>query len=113
MTQMYIPPLRAKFTLLEDWTFPLWHESRNTVFAGFMKVKYPATSCYYALQKQKELVTIPAGTVMYVDRYYIKNGGTTDFDSVTFRAVFGKKTQRFWAKLADANRIQADFAVAE
>lgn len=77
-----------------------------------MKVKYPEAS-WHTTRNQHESVTIPVGTVMYVDRYYIKNGGQTEFDSVTFRAVFGKKTQRFWVKLADANRIQADFTVAE
>ena len=112
MTQLYVPPLRARFVLLEDWTFPLWDESRNRDFAGFMKKEWPSHSTSYNSPRQCAIeVTIPAGTVMYVDRYYIKNGGMEDFDSITFRAIYGKRTQRFWAKLKDANRIQANFEV--
>jgi hypothetical protein len=109
MTQLYVPPLRARFVLTEDWTFPLWHESRNSDFASFMKKEWPSHSTAYDSARQCAVdVTIAAGTVMYIDRYYIKNGGS-DFDSITFRAIYGKKTQRFWAKLKDTNRIQANF----
>lgn len=112
MPQLYIPPLRVKFILLEDWTFPLHVEMRNRVFAEFIEAKYELNeSGYVAYDSPPVNVTVPKGTVMHIERYYIKNGGRDDFDSVTFRAWFGKKSQRFWSKLADANRIQAVFTV--
>lgn len=114
MTQLYVPPLRARFTLLEDWTFPLYPEYRNHTFMKFLGkgesysfwVKDPITG--ESVKAPPVPVTIPKGTVMYIDRYYIKNGAG-DYDSITFRAMYGKRTQRFWAKLKDANRIQAEF----
>jgi hypothetical protein len=68
-------------------------------------------------------VTIPAGTVLAVDRIYIRKG-SSDYSSITFYAkelgevmVRGrrwyrgdkpkkKKALRFWAKLEDCNRIK-------
>jgi hypothetical protein len=72
----------------------------------------------------KELeVTIPAGTILAVDRIYIRKGAS-DYSSITFyakelgevmvqgRRWFGtskpkkKKALRFWAKLEDCNKIK-------
>lgn len=112
MTRLYVPPLRKKFVLLEDWTFPLYYEMRNTTFASVMKWKWNIPDCAgYYYKPDPVQATLPKGTVMYIDRYYIKNGGQTDFDSITFRAIFGKKTQRFWVKLKDANTIEANFEI--
>jgi hypothetical protein len=57
-------------------------------------------------------VTLPAGTELAVDRVYIRKG-ISDYSSLSFNltatpdplisAVRGRK--RFWAKLADCNRI--------
>jgi len=58
-------------------------------------------------------VTIPAGTLLEVDRIYIRKGAN-DFSSVTFKWVKGegknKKTLRFWAKLEDINNIECELA---
>jgi len=52
--------------------------------------------------------TFPVGTVLSIDRIYIKNG-QTDYNSVTFRLVDPyRKGVRFWAKLADVNTIEFD-----
>ena len=62
---------------------------------------------------------LPSGTVLIVDRIYIRKG-SEDYNSVTFRIEdcpdkrlapkkakgFMKGQARFWVKLADANRIQ-------
>jgi hypothetical protein len=63
-------------------------------------------------------VTLPAGTVLTLDRYYIKHGAN-DFDSITFRLPKPKgrvkkgdpvpPSGRFWCKLRDANRIEFDY----
>ena len=65
-------------------------------------------------------VTFPAGTVLAVDRIYIRKG-SSDYSSITFYAKglgeseiknrwSGKttkwKAQRFWAKLQDCNNIE-------
>lgn len=82
--------------------------------------------------KAKELgkptltVILPAGTLLSIDRIYIRKGAS-DFSSITFYAKelgevvipgsrwsWGnqkptkRKAQRFWAKLADCNQIQFD-----
>jgi hypothetical protein len=73
-------------------------------------------------------VTLPAGTVLSIDRIYIRKGAS-DFSSITFYAKgLGeiqkqpstwdrnpkpkkKKALRFWAKLEDCNRINFDRTV--
>lgn len=57
-------------------------------------------------------ITLPKGSVLIVDRIYIRNGGS-EYDSITFRLAEtptekpkGKKSLcRFWAKLRDVNQI--------
>jgi hypothetical protein len=73
-----------------------------------------------ALVTNELLVSLPAGTVLAVDRIYIRKG-SSDFSSITFYAKgLGEseiknrwsgrttkwKAQRFWAKLADCNQIE-------
>jgi len=57
-------------------------------------------------------ITLPKGTVLIVDRIYIRKGAK-EFSSVTFRIkstthpdLAGKKRNRFWAKLADVNTME-------
>lgn len=65
-------------------------------------------------------ITLLAGTVLAVDRIYIRKGAS-DYSSITFYAkglgeseiknrwsgrTIKWKAQRFWAKLADCNRIE-------
>lgn len=65
-------------------------------------------------------VTLPAGRVLGVDRYYIRHGAA-DFDSVTWRlqAEPAKRGQpksvsgRFWTKLRDANQMEYEVAVED
>lgn len=66
-------------------------------------------------------MTLPAGTVLSVDRIYIRKG-VGDFDSITFlitdcpdKRFAPKKARgflpggcRFWVKLDEANRIECD-----
>lgn len=122
---LFIPPLGTEITLAEPWTFDLYREFRNDSLISILGVKFPEAD-YYERLKQKESVTLPAGSVLKVDRLYIKKG-QGDFDSVTFylkgaskpgykRSYVGgdgkertytvpKKAARFWVKLHDANKI--------
>ena len=70
--------------------------------------------------KEKLSVTIPAGSILKVDRIYIRKGAK-DFSSITFyvrglgeitrtenwtNRKTTRKSLRFWAKLADCNTIE-------
>jgi hypothetical protein len=73
-----------------------------------------------SLIKDSITVTIPAGTVLKVDRIYIRKG-LSEYSSITFFAkdlgevtrtnrwsnrTVKKKSLRFWAKLEDCNNIE-------
>ena len=122
--QLFIPPLRTKLRLLEDWTFQLQNEYRNekfweTIFGEKCPPSLlrpdpipPEKYSPYVDNEVRRPATLPAGTVLRVDRIYIRNGAS-DFDSVTFNLAIGAKTTfktegRFWVKLADANTMQVE-----
>jgi len=107
-----IPPLGTKIRLAEAWKFPLYGEHRNdklvrVLFPGKApenewRYKYPVDVIGQAF--------LPPGTELAVARIYIRQG-LKGFDSVTFRITGGDKKFkgcRFWAKLADVNRIVCD-----
>lgn len=58
-------------------------------------------------------IKIPAGTVLVIDRYYIRKGCTA-YDSISFTVkkfpdsfeIQRPPRARFWAKLADTSRIR-------
>jgi hypothetical protein len=109
MKTLHIPPLGTELTLAADWTFTLYDEHRNSALFAGLKLKFPVDArghrqCWGANMLSVP-ATLPAGTVLTVRRYYIRLGQGA-FDSVTFSARIGKKSHRFWVKLADANRIQ-------
>jgi len=136
--RLFIPPLGTRLELTQTWEFPLMAEKRNKrlwefltreelpsiwgtslVNSSYYKDKYPlsATACQPSI-----LATLPPGTILIVDRIYIRQGAK-GFDSVSFRceripdiagcAEWGKPglrkrtVGRFWAKLEDVNRIAA------
>lgn len=105
MPQLHIPPLGGELVLAKDWTFNLFAEHRNMGLFQALKIKEPRDKNGYYDPKLSTPVTLPAGTLLIVRRYYIRQG-MTNFDSVTFSAKIGKKQHRFWAKLADANKIE-------
>lgn len=92
---LFIPPLGTEVVLAEPWTFLLHSEYRNFDALEYFKL--------YARAESHE-VTVPEGTVLKIDRIYIRKGNK-DFDSVTFFMKGTKKRVRFWAKLADVNKI--------
>jgi len=109
--QLHIPPLGAKLTLASDWTFELYLEYRNGAMIEAMKIhfdkrKFGDGEMYLDWNtNQHKPATLPAGTELIVRRYYIRLGQSA-FDSVTFSVKVGKKSHRFWVKLADANNIE-------
>lgn len=63
-----------------------------------------------SLSQKRVEITIPAGSVLTIDRIFIRKG-MSDFSSLSFylrehpEHTFRKKP-RFWAKLEDCNRIE-------
>ena len=138
--QLYIPQLSDKLKLTTPWTFTLHWEARNRTLVEaclmpyLTKNKKPAknSDLWYmeglkykgtSIKATNEEITLPAGSILSVDRIYIRQG-VKDFNSVTFRLIKSSastiiigdgsvlainpkvRSIRFWAKLADANRIE-------
>ena len=138
--QLYIPQLSDKLKLTNPWTFTLHWEARNRTLVEaclmpyLTKNKGPAknSDLWYmegltykgtSIKTTNEEITLPAGSILSVDRIYIRQG-VKDFNSVTFRLIKSSastiiisdgsvlainpkvRSIRFWAKLADANRIE-------
>lgn len=105
---LYVPEIGDCLKLTADWTFGLHHDYRNRPLAEHFNLRIgryddPPLS-----------VTIPAGTVLKVDRIYIRKGNQ-EFSSITFYSIgigqgsggFGRpKSARFFAKLSDCNKIE-------
>jgi hypothetical protein len=102
--KLVIPRLKAdQLALTKSWTFNLHHEERNASLGAHLKVEQRFR---YPTDGLATEVTLPKGTVMTVDRYYIRQGNE-QFDSITFmvHVIDGKvlkKKLRFWVKLDEA-----------
>ena len=132
---LFVPEIGTELKLAEDWYFNLYAEYRNETLGklhGFElqwlaweewsnrpeEFKY----LHYTWIKDGERkysipVVIPAGTILKVDRIYIRKGNK-DFSSITFTApkfasvemeswnkTKYKRGIRFWAKLSECNTI--------
>lgn len=115
-----IPTINTRLTLTRAWTFMLHNEGRNDNFAGRIGAATKVSKWAHQWDAESVPVTIPAGTVLIVDRIYIRKGKTwsgksrSEYDSITFRIKKGEcpdKTiyGRFWAKLGDVNRIVCEW----
>jgi len=114
---LFIPTIGTKLRLSSDWSFRIQNEKRNqNLIEGAMDVSYDSR---WGVTTKYDL-TLPEGTVLTVDRIYIRNN-KGEYDSITFlidscpeerfesnRNHFGKKGFRFWAKLNDANQIECE-----
>ena len=130
--KLSIPDIGDKLTLTRDWTFDLWAERRNVTVAehfGYIELWYKGGTwvpvslvgphpdwrhkSYDSWREnaipcalEKVSVTIPADSVLTVDRIYIRKGAK-EFSSISFYLALPgvKKKLRFWAKLNDCNQI--------
>ena len=134
-----IPSIGDQIVLTKGWKFPLFFEQRNVKCIEAMGILIPEKYDWHVMmgmksaktgelfwyqdkrewdQKKVEehqakwIVTLPKGTILQVDRIYIRKGQDMGFfDSVSFiikettHKKVGKKRPRFWAKLRDVNRI--------
>lgn len=120
--RLSVPWIGAEIALVEPWTFRLFREYRNW---DMWQIHGGSTDgSRWGSTNQEMLVTLPAGTVLSVDRIYIRKGAVA-YDSLTFylkrspdprfqiqrQGKNGKplapknRSMRFWAKLADVNNI--------
>lgn len=112
--KLYVPEIGDRLKLTTDWQFDLHSEYRNKSL-----MEHFGFTFNYRNEKINK-VTIPAGTVLKVDRVYIRQG-LQEWSSISFYAEgigkgkgsFGRpKTARFWAKLSDCNRIEFELESA-
>lgn len=101
-TQLYIPEIGDVLKLTLPWTFTLYVEYRNKPLFKAMEIK--SEGSFY--DRENVRVALPPGTVLIVDRIYIRKG-KGDYSSITFRSKIPgiKSKPRFWAKLSDVNQI--------
>jgi len=121
---LHIPTIGEELTLAAPWAFNLYYERRNdTAVSFYLGVDLSATGLYDRLINARwengfkfQWCTIAAGTVLAVERIYVRAGGAAmkEYDSITFRVIstpdgrktLGKGKVRFWAKLLECNNIQ-------
>lgn len=138
--KMFIPEIGTRFSLETDWTFCLYTENRNEALVNASN--FPRDACGWWVSPSskgaaeragwivddeerpcywKRLHTLPSGTVLSVDRIYIRRG-ISEYSSVSFNldrksvnpdySMFAQKIAntkgrcRFLAKLSDVNNIE-------
>lgn len=123
--KMYIPEIGDSIKLTSDWTFDLYNEYRNDSVGPLFGLPenyshiedtkrydvYKKTGVFPEEETIVTSVTLPAGTILKVDRIYIRKNNE-EFSSLSFFITetslpgFTKKRYRFWAKLADVNNME-------
>lgn len=102
--ELFIPDIGTILKLEQDWQFTLYQEYRNKLFEKL------------DLKRETQVVEIPKGTLVKVDRIYIKKG-SSQFSSITFSipSVKSKADKlnypnnvqlgggKFWVKLHECN----------
>lgn len=79
--KLFIPSIGDQIRLTADWEFAVFFESRNYDFLSRLRpgIKYGR----HGGELPSIMMTLPRGTVLGVDRIYIRKGGEA-FDSLTF-----------------------------
>lgn len=113
--QLYVPEIGDRLRLTKDWTFTLHYEHRNSsLIENFGDTFEWRRKSGNGVGTNDNIVTIPLGTILKVDRIYIRKG-LEEWSSISFYAegigtgsgAFGRpKSARFWAKLSDCNKIE-------
>lgn len=117
-----IPRVGTEVMLAKDWTFMLHDERRNdslmkhlSIPKGTRKLIRVADDSKYGWRwgyehNDPSKCRLPAGTVLTVDRVYVRQDagwGSDAFNSLTFKMKFpgAKKITRFWATLEDVRKM--------
>ena len=124
-TGLFVPDINTKLRLVLPWNFSIHREYRNTKFLQFIMQDSNFSGYRHYRDTSNDphqwQVQMDAGSIIIVDRVYIRKGkGFEDFSSLTFRLQKGstlvyngvtltaKGNHRFWAKLRDVNKIVAE-----
>lgn len=115
MPALFLPSIKDKLELQVDLEVGIRWESRNEKFIEVINPEKYLEIKKLNYQERRDVkhstyIIIPAGTILTVDRIYIRNNAK-DFDSVTFRhdKKDKKKTGsefphgRFWLNLSEIN----------
>ncbi len=113
----FVPEIGTKLILQEDWEFALYQEHRNSkLFDQIGYINHNGMS-WYGRNLGSIQITLLRSSILTVDRIYVRKG-VKDYSSLTFHlrkgsqamyngGLYDMKGARFWAKLADVNRIYA------
>lgn len=135
--RLFVPHIGEELTLIDDWRFVTLCEARNTTLFNAFAIPSedrwePADARSYRwatvdgldTYKTKPVAfTLPEGTILKVDRIYIRKG-QDDYDSLTFivadspdKRLLTKKHQgtspkpvRFWVKLKETRTMEVKVA---
>lgn len=113
--KLFIPTIRTELELTTKWVFSLYHEYRNEKLWKWLGRGEEHNPWGGSVNKETGRweflspieVSLPKGTILVVDRIYIRNNAS-NYDSVTFRLKSCPRKNgkaRFWAKLADVNTM--------
>lgn len=117
----FIPELGTYLKLNKDWGFTVYPEHRNEIFLRAIEPKVTDADFHYS-SKSTFPVTLPQGTVLLMDRIYVRKGAE-EYSSVSMYIIettspeisvlkkkkipFERKKEkvycRFWVKLDDYN----------
>jgi hypothetical protein len=108
--KLYIPSVSDQIQLQQPWTFELYNEYRNEKLINhFCNKSHDVKLGCIALDH----VTIPAKTILRIDRIFIRKGESAEYNSISFiinscPEIPEIKGARFWARLHDCNEIHFD-----
>jgi hypothetical protein len=116
---LYVPDIGDTLKLAKDWKFYLQQEHRQHLDLeqfGTGKSVSKDSIQFYRDQENFNEVIIPKGSVIKVDRVYIRKGAS-GFSSISFILIEtgGKKikAQRFWAHLRECNKIEFEHGIKD
>lgn len=121
--QLYVPTIGVKLKLTKDWTFGLLHHHLNMKLGNKLDMKIDSMDGRWWGNRRNpgpKVVTVPTGTILTVDRIYIRSGrGKGAFDSITFKTGKGDSPDpnfcqvRFFARLEECNQIEFEIEAAK
>lgn len=122
--RLFVPTISDRIILTNDWYFKLRREYRNqSLISKWAKANERSDELISYSRDEHErkdardpiYVLLPIGTILMVDRIYIRGKGQDyrAFDSLTFRILKGSPCKelvgaRFWANLRYVNQIVCD-----
>jgi hypothetical protein len=132
MAKLFVPYCGDLLTLTANWEFTLHWEGRNGAMWKALGVEDEDGDFSWRIHDEVKVaietlggrvnrstqynheatlkVSLPEGTVLKVDRVYVRNGNSADFNSLTFRIMECGDPRlvrkRFWARLHDVNAME-------